>query len=82
LIQFDVVASNPPFNIIGWNHDDLIHNDYGRFNLGFPPQSKGDYAFILHMISTLKVQLVEWLLVSHGVLFRGGQRGEYKEKFS
>ncbi|EGG9720638.1 N-6 DNA methylase, partial [Salmonella enterica] len=74
LIQFDVVASNPPFNIIGWNHDDLIHNDYGRFNLGFPPQSKGDYAFILHMISTLKSATGRMaILVSHGVLFRGGQ---------
>lgn len=74
LMQFDVVASNPPFNIIGWNHNDLVHNDYGRFNLGFPPQSKGDYAFILHMVSTLKSATGRMaILVSHGVLFRGGQ---------
>ncbi|ELY2739145.1 N-6 DNA methylase, partial [Cronobacter dublinensis] len=74
LMQFDVVASNPPFNIIGWNHDDLVNNDYGRFNLGFPPQSKGDYAFILHMVSTLKSATGRMaILVSHGVLFRGGQ---------
>lgn len=74
LMQFDVVASNPPLNIIGWNHDDLVRNDYGRFNLGFPPQSKGDYAFILHMISTLKSATGRMaILVSHGVLFRGGQ---------
>ncbi|EFC2229790.1 SAM-dependent methyltransferase, partial [Escherichia coli] len=74
LMKFDVVASNPPFNIIGWNHDDLVHNDYGRFNLGFPPQAKGDYAFILHMVSTLKSATGRMaILVSHGVLFRGGQ---------
>ncbi|HEI8863687.1 TPA: N-6 DNA methylase [Morganella morganii] len=74
LMQFDVVASNPSLNIIGWNHDDLVRNDYGRFNLGFPPQSKGDYAFILHMISTLKSATGRMaILVSHGVLFRGGQ---------
>ncbi|EIS6465367.1 N-6 DNA methylase [Escherichia coli] len=74
LMQFDVVASNPPLNIIGWNHDDLVRNDYGRFNLGFPSQSKGDYAFILHMISTLKSATGRMaILVSHGVLFRGGQ---------
>lgn len=74
LMQFDVVASNPPLNIIGWNHDDLVRNDYGRFNLGFPPQSKGDYAFILHMVSTLKSATGRMaILVSHGVLFRGGQ---------
>ncbi|EOF7808966.1 MULTISPECIES: type I restriction-modification system subunit M [Klebsiella] len=74
LMQFDVVASNPPLNIIGWNHDDLVRNDYGRFNLGFPPHSKGDYAFILHMVSTLKSATGRMaILVSHGVLFRGGQ---------
>lgn len=74
LMQFDVVASNPPLNIFGWNHDDLVRNDYGRFNLGFPPQSKGDYAFILHMVSTLKSATGRMaMLVSHGVLFRGGQ---------
>lgn len=74
LMQFDVVASNPPLNITGWNHDDLVRNDYGRFNLGFPPQSKGDYAFILHMVSTLKSATGRMaILVSHGVLFRGGQ---------
>jgi type I restriction enzyme M protein len=74
LMKFDVVASNPPLNIIGWNHDDLVYNDYGRFNLGFPPQSKGDYAFILHMVSTLKSATGRMaILVSHGVLFRGGQ---------
>lgn len=74
LMQFDIVASNPPLNIIGWNHDDLVRNDYGRFNLGFPPQSKGDYAFILHMVSTLKSATGRMaILVSHGVLFRGGQ---------
>ncbi|MGK0828610.1 N-6 DNA methylase [Klebsiella pneumoniae] len=74
LMQFDVIASNPPLNIIGWNHDDLVRNDYGRFNLGFPPQSKGDYAFILHMVSTLKSATGRMaILVSHGVLFRGGQ---------
>ncbi|CAM6683628.1 N-6 DNA methylase [Leclercia adecarboxylata] len=74
LMKFDVVASNPPLNIIGWNHDDLVHNDYGRFNLGFPPQAKGDYAFILHMVSTLKRATGRMaILVSHGVLFRGGQ---------
>ena len=80
LMQFDVVASNPPLNIIGWNHDDLVRNDYGRFNLGFPSQSKGDYAFILHMISTLKSATGRMaILVSHGVLFRGGQEGSIRK---
>lgn len=74
LMKFDVVASNPPLNIVGWNHDDLVNNDYGRFNLGFPPQAKSDYAFILHMVSTLKSATGRMaILVSHGVLFRGGQ---------
>ncbi|MGN7973400.1 N-6 DNA methylase [Serratia sp. 22264] len=74
LMKFDVVASNPPLNISGWNHDDLVRNSYGRFNLGLPPQTKGDYAFILHMVSALKSATGRMaILVSHGVLFRGGQ---------
>ncbi|CAI1209334.1 type I restriction-modification system subunit M [Serratia fonticola] len=74
LMTFDVVASNPPLNISGWNHDDLILDVYGRFNLGLPPQNKGDYAFILHMVSTLKSATGRMaILISHGVLFRGGQ---------
>lgn len=60
LMKFDVVASNPPFNIIGWNHDDLVHNDYGRFNLGFPPQAKGIMPLFCTWFQHLKVQLVEW----------------------
>jgi len=74
LMKFDVVASNPPLNIGSWNHDDLISDVFGRFNLGLPPHTKGDYAFILHMISTLKNATGRMaILVSHGVLFRGGQ---------
>jgi len=74
LMKFDVVTSNPPLNISGWNHDDLARDSYGRFNLGLPPQTKGDYTFILHMVSTLKSTTGRMaILVSHGVLFRGGQ---------
>ncbi|MGQ0454273.1 HsdM family class I SAM-dependent methyltransferase, partial [Bacillus sp. SS-TM] len=50
------------------------HHEYGRFTLGFPPQAKWDYAFVLHMVSTLKSATGRMaILVSHGVLFRGGQ---------
>ncbi|ALV93115.1 MULTISPECIES: N-6 DNA methylase [Pantoea] len=81
LMKFDVVASNPPLNISGWNHDDLIFDVYGRFNLGIPPHAKGDYAFILHMISTLKNATGRMaILVSHGVLFRGGQEENIRKK--
>lgn len=74
LMKFDVVASNPPLNISGWNYDDLVRDSYSRFNLGIPPQTKGDYAFILHMVSTLNSATGRMaILVSHGVLFRGGQ---------
>lgn len=74
LMTFDVVASHPPMTISGWNHESLMSDAYGRFDLGVPPQTKGDYAFILHMISTLNNTSGRMaVLVSHGVLFRGGQ---------
>lgn len=74
LMKFDVVASNPPFNFKGWKDSDLLLDVYERFKLGLPPQAKGDYAFILHIISTLKDTTGRAaVLVPLGVLFRGGQ---------
>ncbi|MDX4945921.1 class I SAM-dependent DNA methyltransferase [Providencia manganoxydans] len=74
LMKFDVVASNPPFNVKGWKDTDLLLDMHERFKLGLPPQTKGDYAFILHIVSTLKDKTGRAaVLAPHGVLFRGGQ---------
>ena len=52
LLHFDVVTANPPFSLDKWGHDDASSDPYGRFRRGIPPKTKGDYAFISHMIET------------------------------
>ena len=69
---FDIVVANPPFSLDKWGHDDAEHDKYGRFRRGIPPKTKGDYAFISHMIETLKSKSGRMgVVVPHGVLFRG-----------
>lgn len=76
LMKFDIVIANPPFSLDKWGHDIAEADRFRRFLRGIPPKSKGDYAFILHMISVAheghgKVGVI----VPHGVLFRGGAEG-------
>ncbi len=72
LMQFDRVVSNPPFavSLRGMN---LQHDPFNRFRYGLPPASSGDFAFIQHMLASLKPNGVMATIVSHGVLFRGGR---------
>lgn len=93
LMKFDTVVANPPFSLDKWGKsDDKEENKasdsfdpetdkYNRFWRGTPPKSKGDWAFITHMIETTyedtgKVGVV----VPHGVLFRGASEGKIREK--
>ena len=81
LMKFDTVVANPPFSLDKWGADKAGHDTYNRFWRGVPPKSKGDWAFISHMIETAhenngKVGVV----VSHGVLFRGASEGEIRRK--
>lgn len=72
LKQFDIVLSNPPFSMPNWGHEEALSDRFGRFKLGVPPQSKADYAFILHMIASMKEDTGRMaVIVPHGVLFRG-----------
>jgi len=77
LMRFDVVVANPPFSLDKWSEDNKLENDkYRRFWRGMPPKSKGDYAFISHMIETAKAQSGRVaVVVPHGVLFRGSSEG-------
>ncbi|SKB00300.1 type I restriction enzyme M protein [Agreia bicolorata] len=73
LRQYDVVVANPPFSLDKWGAEDAAIDPYGRFWRGVPPKSKGDYAFITHMIEVAKPQSGRVaVVVPHGVLFRGG----------
>ncbi len=78
---FDIVTANPPFSLDKWGHDEAEHDKYSRFRRGVPPKTKGDYAFILHMIETLKPKSGRMgVVVPHGVLFRGSSEGKIRQQ--
>jgi len=81
LMKFDTVVANPPFSLDKWGAEHADSDKYNRFWRGVPPKSKGDWAFISHMIETTyegkgKVGVV----VPHGVLFRGSSEGKIRQK--
>lgn len=82
LMQFDVIVANPPFSLDKWGEKHLENDIYHRFDRGMPPASKGDYAFISHMVSTAKPKSGRIaVIVPHGVLFRGGSEGRIRQAF-
>lgn len=81
LKTFDVNVANPPFSLDKWGAEDAAHDRFKRFWRGIPPKSKGDYAFITHMIETMDPQKGRMgVIVPHGVLFRGGAEGTIRQK--
>ena len=81
LMRFDVVLANPPFSLDKWGHENAASDQYNRFWRGVPPKSKGDYAFITHMIEIAKRQSGRVaVIVPHGVLFRGGAEGRIRQQ--
>ncbi|HNX01356.1 MAG TPA: type I restriction-modification system subunit M [Candidatus Cloacimonadota bacterium] len=81
LMRFNIVVANPPFSLEKWGYEDAGHDRFNRFWRGIPPKSKGDYAFISHMIeTTLKDEGRVAVIVPHGVLFRGGAEGMIRTK--
>jgi len=73
LKTFDFVVANPPFSFKSWSSGiDPAHDEFRRFQyFGIPPAKNGDYAFILHIIHSLKTSGKGACVVPHGVLFRG-----------
>jgi type I restriction enzyme M protein len=80
LMKFDIVVANPPFSLDKWGRDDLEEDTYQRFDYGLPPKSKGDYAFVLHMLSSLNAEGSMGVVLPHGVLFRGASEGKIRAK--
>lgn len=81
LMKFDVVVANPPFSLDKWGADFAEHDSFKRFNdFSIPPASKGDYAFVLHMIKSLNENGRMGVVLPHGVLFRGASEGRIREK--
>jgi type I restriction enzyme M protein len=82
LMRFDVVVANPPFSLKKWGHETAADDTYRRFHRGIPPKSRGDYAFISHMVEiAVKMGGKVGVVVPHGVLFRGGTEGAIRQKF-
>jgi type I restriction enzyme M protein len=80
-MKFEVVVANPPFSLDKWGADDVENDAYKRFHRGLPPKSKGDYAFISHMIETTTADSGRVaVVVPHGVLFRGAGEGKIRQK--
>jgi len=80
LMKFDVVIANPPFSLDKWGQEIAAEDRYARFYRGIPPKSKGDWAFISHMLATaVEGKGRVGVVVPHGVLFRGGQEGKIRE---
>ena len=81
LKHFDIVVANPPFSLEKWGFDGAEADRFGRFRRGLPPRTKGDYAFILHMVETMKPGSGRMaVVVPHGVLFRGAAEGKIRRK--
>ena len=75
------MAASLPFSLNKWGYDEAKPDKYGRFHRGLPPKSKGIYAFILHMLATLKPKTGRMgVVVPHGVLFRGLSEGRIRKK--
>lgn len=92
LMKFQVVVANPPFSLDKWamgfagegsDKDFKMEegNDpYKRFGWGVPPSSKGDYAFVLHMLHSLSEGGRMGVVLPHGVLFRGASEGKIRQQ--
>jgi type I restriction enzyme M protein len=78
LMLFDRVIANPPFSLDEWGRDVAEHDGYGRFRFGIAPKTKGDLAFVQHMVATTNINGMVGVVMPHGVLFRGAAEGEIR----
>lgn len=82
LKTFDYIVANPPFSTKSWSSGletdektKKLKDDFNRFEFGTPPEKNGDYAFMLHIIKSLKNTGTAAVILPHGVLFRGNAEG-------
>jgi type I restriction enzyme M protein len=80
LKQFDFVVANPPFSDKRWSTGlDPLHDPYDRFKgFGVPPAKQGDYAYLLHIVRSLKSTGTGACILPHGVLFRGNAEADIR----
>jgi type I restriction enzyme M protein len=78
---YDRVIANPPFSLDEWGREVAERDAYGRFHYGIPPKTKGDLAFVQHMVATLDKHGQLGVVMPHGVLFRGSSEGDIRRGF-
>lgn len=76
LDTFDFIVANPPFSIKSWGNG--LENEFGRFEYGMPPEKNGDYAFLLHILKSMKSTGKAAVILPHGVLFRGNKESDIR----
>jgi type I restriction enzyme M protein len=80
LQQFDVVVANPPFSLKGWGADKWPTDPHKRAIGGVPPKNNGDFAWVQHMLASMKPDTGRvGVVMPHGVLFRGGAEGKIRQ---
>lgn len=85
LRTYDYVVANPPFSNKTWSvgltlGDSGKGDKFQRFTWGVPPAKQGDYAFLLHIIRSMKASGKAACILPHGVLFRGNAEATIREK--
>lgn len=93
LMKFQVIVANPPFSLDKWamgfagegTNDKKFKMEasldpHRRFEWGVPPSSKGDYAFVQHMLYSLAENGRMATILPHGVLFRGSSEGKIRKQ--
>lgn len=81
LKQFDYVVANPPFSDKRWTTGlDPANDPYDRFSsFGVPPAKQGDYAYLLHIVRSLRSTGTGACILPHGVLFRGNAEADIRK---
>ncbi len=82
LKTFDYVVANPPFSDKRWSTGlDPLNDPFDRFQtFGTPPAKQGDYAYLLHIVRSLKSTGKGACILPHGVLFRGNAEADIRKK--
>jgi type I restriction enzyme M protein len=81
LAHFDCVIANPPFSLKNWGAEAWKTDRYGRNLWGTPPETIGDYAWLQHMVASMRSLTGRMAVVlPQGVLFRGNEEGRIREE--
>ena len=80
LLRYDRVIAHPPFGLRDWGHEFALGDPHHRFDRygPVPPRYRGEIAFLLHMLATMKPDGMAAAVVPHGVLYRSGAEGKIR----